>query len=155
MYPDLLESVKISRDWRYIPDGQWETKLFKSIIYSVLSLPAIGGVVAALFYAVFLFAKSDVTIEQISVGDSSSQGSQEGEGTQVITIISLIPKDAIPAILEPEFACSESAESPMTDTELVIGVSINGDARTYPINILSRHEIVNDVVGGESIAVTW
>ena len=122
----------------------------------MLSLAAIGGVVAALVYAVFLFAKSDVTIEQISVGDSSSQGSEEGEDTaQVLTIISLIPKDAIPAILEPEFASPESADSQMTDTELVIGVFINGDARAYPINILSRHEIVNDVVGGESIAVTW
>jgi hypothetical protein len=43
----------------------------------------------------------------------------------------------------------------MDDFEHVIGVYINGDARAYPIRMLSRHEIVNDVVGGEYIAVTW
>jgi len=37
----------------------------------------------------------------------------------------------------------------------VIGLSINGDHRAYPINILSTHEIVNDVVGGQLVAVTW
>ena len=70
-------------------------------------------------------------------------------------IVTLLPKDAIPAILEPKFTSPQFAEDQMTDTEQVIGVSINGDARAYPINILSRHEIVNDVVGGKSIAVTW
>ena len=33
--------------------------------------------------------------------------------------------------------------------------TITGDARAYPINILSSHEIVNDFVGGEAVAVTW
>ena len=70
-------------------------------------------------------------------------------------IVSLLPKDAIRAILEPEFISGQSAEDQMDDIEHVIGVSINGDARAYPIRMLSRHEIVNDVVGGESVAVTW
>ena len=33
--------------------------------------------------------------------------------------------------------------------------SIEGDARAYSVPLLSRHEIVNDVVGGKPIAVTW
>ena len=70
-------------------------------------------------------------------------------------IVSLIPKDAIGAILEPKFASPITAETQMRDGELVIGVSINGDARAYPINMLSEHEIVNDVVGEKPIAVTW
>ncbi len=43
----------------------------------------------------------------------------------------------------------------MTPTELVLGLSIDGDHRAYPLNLLSRHEIVNDTVGGEPVAVTW
>ena len=43
----------------------------------------------------------------------------------------------------------------MDDDEKVLGVSINGESRTYSIPMLSRHEIVNDVVGGVPIAVTW
>ena len=70
-------------------------------------------------------------------------------------IITLLPKDAIPALLDPKFTSVESGNNQMDDFEHVIGVSINGDNRAYPIRMLSRHEIVNDVVGGEFIAVTW
>ena len=70
-------------------------------------------------------------------------------------MVTTIPEDAIRAILEPEFVPAENVPSLFRDTELVIGVAINGDARAYPIDILSSHEIVNDVVGGKPIAVTW
>ena len=39
--------------------------------------------------------------------------------------------------------------------EQVLGLSVNGEHRAYPIPMLSRHEIVNDVVGGVPVAVTW
>jgi hypothetical protein len=68
-------------------------------------------------------------------------------------LISVLPKDAIPAILVPSFDRDES--SWLRDDWLVIGLEINGDARAYPIAILNWHEIVNDVVGGENLAVTF
>ena len=34
-------------------------------------------------------------------------------------------------------------------------MSIAGESRAYPVSILSRHEIVNDKLGGVPIAVTW
>ncbi len=37
----------------------------------------------------------------------------------------------------------------------VIGVVVNGMPRAYPIRILNNHEIVNDVLGGVPIAVTF
>ena len=37
----------------------------------------------------------------------------------------------------------------------VIGVVISGDARAYPLRLMRWHEVVNDVVGGEPIAVTY
>jgi hypothetical protein len=37
----------------------------------------------------------------------------------------------------------------------VIGVVINGDARAYPLSTLSAHEIVDDDIGGQPVAVTW
>ena len=36
-----------------------------------------------------------------------------------------------------------------------VGVEYGGDSRAYPVPTLSRHEIVNDKVGGIPIAVTW
>ena len=71
------------------------------------------------------------------------------------TIVTLLAKDAIPAILEPDFIPASEGSEQMKDDELVIGVSIDGDRRAYSVNLLSRHEIVNDVVGGRPIAVTW
>ena len=70
-------------------------------------------------------------------------------------IITLLPYDAIKAILEPRFVDVEWAEQQMSDLEQVIGVSIGGEHRAYPIYMLSSREIVNDVVGGKPVAVTW
>ena len=70
-------------------------------------------------------------------------------------IITLLPYDAIKAILEPRLVDVEWANQQMTDLEQVIGVSIGDEHRAYPIYMLSSHEIVNDVVGGKPIAVTW
>ena len=68
--------------------------------------------------------------------------------------MTVLPRDAIRAILEPKFLTVEEA-SYHEPHEPVLGVSINGDHRAYSIPQLSRHEIVNDVVGGVPIAVTW
>ena len=66
----------------------------------------------------------------------------------------LLPADAIPAIDDPQFDHGADAGE-MRPDERVIGLVINGDARAYPLAILSSHEIVNDVVGEEPVAVTW
>ena len=39
--------------------------------------------------------------------------------------------------------------------DLVIGVSIAGDSRAYPIRVLRFREMVNDELGGVPILVTW
>ena len=70
-------------------------------------------------------------------------------------IITVLGYDAIPAILEPEFASAEEAAQWMAPGEQVIGISINGDHRAYSIPQLSLHEIVNDTVGGKPVAITW
>lgn len=69
-------------------------------------------------------------------------------------IQTVLPKDAIEAILDPSFEEANEAAW-LTGSDPVIGVSINGDARAYPVPILSGREIVNDTVGGVPIAVTW
>lgn len=74
-------------------------------------------------------------------------------------IVTLLPRDAIPAIWDPQplWATVKEAErnGDITDEIDVIGVAVGGEARAYPIPFLSAHEIVNDTVGGTAIAVTW
>ena len=96
------------------------------------------------------------TSETISLPatNTSSPGSEPDEGLQ-LEIITLLGFDAIPAILNPDFITADEAERWMEPDEQVLGLSINGDNRAYSVSMLSRHEIVNDVVGGVPVAVTW
>lgn len=77
------------------------------------------------------------------------------EDERDLEIVTLLPFDAIPAILEPEFVSAEVASEELEDHNLVLGLSIDGDHRAYSIPTLSSHEIVNDTVGGKPVAVTW
>ena len=64
-------------------------------------------------------------------------------------------KDGIPALTEPEFM-SLAAESRLSDPEPVMSVHLPGQqARTYPLRYLLWHEIVNDVIGGQPVLVTF
>ncbi len=46
-----------------------------------------------------------------------------------------------------------SAASYMIDTELTFGATVAGESRAYPHRILDRHELANDVLGGEPVAL--
>ena len=65
------------------------------------------------------------------------------------------PPDGIPSIDNPIFISVQEAEEFLEDSDLVVGLNINGDIRAYPLQILVWHEIVNDVVGKSPVAVTY
>ncbi|PUB10245.1 DUF3179 domain-containing protein [Yoonia sediminilitoris] len=65
------------------------------------------------------------------------------------------PRDGIPAILDPSFIRA-SEETRLDGREPVMTyVPDDGPARAYPIRYLMWHEIVNDVVDGQPITVTF
>ena len=66
-----------------------------------------------------------------------------------------IPRDGIPPLDDPRFTTPEDADTWLASQEPVIAFEVNGDARAYPLQILTWHEIVNDVVGGMPVAVTF
>ena len=65
------------------------------------------------------------------------------------------PRDGIPPIDDPKFTTFEDAAKWLGGQEPVIALELNGDARAYPLQILTWHEIVNDVVGGVPVAATF
>ncbi len=65
-----------------------------------------------------------------------------------------IGRDVIPPIDKPAFR-PVSAISHIKGTEPVVGVEINGDARAYPLQMMTWHEIVNDTFGDVPVAVTY
>jgi hypothetical protein len=69
--------------------------------------------------------------------------------------VTLLPPDSIPAIDDPQFYGVDEADEEYHPEELILGVEIDGETRAYSVSLLSRHEIVNDTVAGQPIAVTW
>lgn len=64
------------------------------------------------------------------------------------------PKDGIPALTMPNTTGPDAATY-LKESDRVIGVTIGGESRAYPLRILVWHEIANDVLGGVPIAVTY
>ncbi len=64
------------------------------------------------------------------------------------------PRDGIPALSNPRMISNEKAGF-LQGRDRVIGIEINGEAKAYPIGILNWHEIVNDRVGGQAVAITY
>lgn len=64
------------------------------------------------------------------------------------------PKDGIPAMDSPQFR-PLSQVSDLGDREPVIVLSMNGEAKAYPLRILMWHEIANDEIGGVPVTVTY
>lgn len=64
------------------------------------------------------------------------------------------PRDGIPSIDAPVFQSAESASWLAPDNR-ILGISIRGHHRAYPIAILNWHEVVNDIIDGQNIAITY
>ncbi len=64
------------------------------------------------------------------------------------------PKDGIPSIDAPKFI-DVSEVMDLSDTEPVVGLHHGGEAKAYPLRILTWHEIVNDEIAGIPVTVTY
>ncbi|MFN0162867.1 MAG: DUF3179 domain-containing protein [Burkholderiales bacterium] len=65
-----------------------------------------------------------------------------------------VPVDGIPALVNPKTTAAGAARW-LDDRDAVFGVSLNGEARAYPLRILDWHEMANDVVGGVPVALAY
>ncbi len=55
----------------------------------------------------------------------------------------------------PQFVTQAAAEAWLGEQEPVIALSLGGESRAYPLQVLTWHEIVNDTLGGVPVAVTF
>ncbi len=84
--------------------------------------------------------KTNFDLSVVSYGDILSGG---------------VPRDGIPPIDAPTFVTASEADDWLNDREPVVAYANDGDVRAYPLQILTWHEIANDVVGGRPVAVTF
>ncbi len=106
----------------------------RSFLVSVLSLPILLAVVSAV--------------------RERSRAAQH-QTTRQFQPVSVVPAQR--AIKNAPVVEADRVRGQVTDTELVLGVVIEGEARAYPINMLTgpSREIINDTLGGQAIAATW
>jgi hypothetical protein len=63
-------------------------------------------------------------------------------------------RDSIPPIDDPRFRPAQEVRN-VGSLEPVLSLSINDEARAYPLRLLLWHEIVNDLVGGVPVLVSY
>lgn len=142
-----------------------------------LQYPILGGVgIVVVLLAMFLAQPMVVPIQEQDVIENSqksldlkkqtlSQINQQEYEIQVTDGLKHLipldkiksggpPKDGIPSIDNPKFTNIQDSQF-VSDSDVVIGLEINGDARAYPLFILVWHEIVNDSVGGVPVSITY
>ncbi len=64
-------------------------------------------------------------------------------------------KDCIPSIDDPVFETAEVGEDWLEDDDRIFGLNYKGEVRAYPQRVMNWHEIVNDVVAGDNVIVTF
>lgn len=65
------------------------------------------------------------------------------------------PPDGIPPIDNPEFVSIEEADEWLADSDPIVYLEVGDEVHAYPVQVLIWHEIVNDIVGGEPVSVTY
>jgi Protein of unknown function (DUF3179) len=64
------------------------------------------------------------------------------------------PKDGIQALTNPD--ASPAAETTFLESaSRVVGVTVDGVSRAYPINVLNWHEVINDHLGNTDLLITY
>ena len=82
------------------------------------------------------------------ITSAAAQESEPPPGVQM-----LLPRGALEAVVDPQWVTADQAVIP--DDAIVLGVAVDGDARAYSLNLLNRHEVVNDQFGDLPVAAVW
>ncbi len=126
---------------------------------SVRSVWTFGFTAIAAFALMMNIAKAQELIDQPVPSFWSSEWPQTDFGKSTVPFIDILsggpPKDGIPA-LDGAMFLPASDDKAVPDNEPTVTIEIEGETpRTYPIRILTWHEIVNDVIGEVPVTVTF
>ncbi len=86
----------------------------------------------------FLKKDFDVTQSSVDLGE--------------ILLVNLNP-ESFPELAELQSVPAQEAAIP--DEDGVLGVSVEGESRAYPVRMLNYHVVLNDVCAGREIAIVW
>ena len=132
---------------------------WRLVVASEFKLSPHAGPLRALGILVFAFAVSACG------GDTTSPPMQNDDQPPEDQFCSIneseiffggVPRDGIPALLNPAFVAPDHAEAVyVRDFDRVIGIEVGGEVLAVPHNILWHHEIVNLEHYGPQLVVTF
>ena len=64
-------------------------------------------------------------------------------------------RENFPALIEPDFVSADDADEWLKNDARVLVVKVKDTVKAYPIDLLTRHEVVNDTVGGKPIFAAY
>lgn len=90
----------------------------------------------------------------------SPGGGSRGSDGGPLTAEDFRPMEAVPrmpVVAGFETLSADEADQRIQGDELVLAVEVNGQARAWPLNVMTgpEREVFNDELGGRSIAATW
>lgn len=129
-----------------------------SFVFGLLLMAAAGGVFGGRLTAVSAQPSCDNPPIDVSglirVWDKTDFCQyQEGVFDEIIS--GGVGRDGIPPIDNPTFESIAEASTWLQPQSPVIAFESDGITRAYPLAILTRHEIVNDIVNDVAVAVTF
>jgi Protein of unknown function (DUF3179) len=129
---------------------------------AVIAMLSIFGIILSVIIIVSIINSNPTSITIAAVDNTNLAAAAvtaEEKEKSIVPLDQIVsggpPPDGIPSIDNPKFISLQEASKFLEDSELVLGLNINGDIRAYPLQILVWHEIVNDEVGGVPVAVTY
>jgi hypothetical protein len=88
------------------------------------------------------------------VGAGLAPGVRAADGDQLPPEFQqIVPRGRIASVDSPRFVPAREAK--LSPEAWVFGVLVDGQARAYSLNLLNRHEIVNDRIGDKTFAAVW
>jgi len=143
-----------------------KNKINKKSIAIIVAILSIVGVILSVIIVIPTINTNPTSITITAGGNTNSAAATTTTTTttaeqekSIVPLDQIVsggpPPDGIPSIDNPKFISVQEASKFLEDSELVLGLNINGDIRAYPLQILVWHEIVNDEVGSNPIAVSY
>ncbi len=134
------------------------TEVQKRKILSFAGLVVVVGALFGAFKAYEAKRVADAAWPDLEGGLYASAVTRDG-------VTSLVPDDelynsgilegGIPALTDPKYDSVLASDAIIADSLYGVDLSINGEHRFYPVQILNWHGVVNDTWGGKDIAVTY
>jgi hypothetical protein len=139
-------------------------KIDKKTIVAVVTILSVVGVILSIFSVISAINTNPTSTITTIAADNNNSNSPRAvvtteEEKSIVPLDQIVsggpPPDGIPSIDNPKFISVQEASKFLKDSELILGLNINGDIRAYPLQILVWHEIVNDNVGAVPVAISY